>query len=595
MLTSLEAENFKGIAARQRIDFAPLTLLFGANSAGKSTILQALLYLHEVIERGAADVDRTELGGNVLELGGFARLVHRHEANRAIVLRAEFATPGGLERFGRDLTDFPFPDLDDEVESAWLELTIRFLTTTSFRGPIVERAVIGVNGDSEPLVWLEVGATLRDGEPLHARVNLGHQLLVSEARELPGATAIRPDGTQRQITSKHAPADVTEQWEQIAIPEEALHRELEVEGGGIGAGAGLGDGSGFGDGRSLPVFALGRGRLSALPAPGEPLRVIPAGDIEGDKEEVVSLRLQPPSDATKQRIESLESSIAQRERAAQQVRTFLEMVVLGTTAHLASFLRGAQYIGPLRSIPPRGFLYERVGRVTSWADGLAAWDLLLADRLTLVERTNSWLKQLNTGCQVVVQKLFDRGADAEGISDEHVDKTVRRLLLDTGVGSLVLPSEVGAGISQVIPVVVAALEGRFGLTLVEQPEIHVHPAVQVGLGDLFIEAATRDSVRRTLLVETHSEHVILRLLRRIRESSAKQTIPGAKAFTPGDLSVLWVEGTPEGTTLRRLRIDQNGEFMDPWPRGFFDERFEELYGFTPPKASPEAPPVLPKG
>jgi hypothetical protein len=49
MLTSLKIENFKGIATRQRIDFAPLKLLFGANSAGKSTILQALLYLQELI------------------------------------------------------------------------------------------------------------------------------------------------------------------------------------------------------------------------------------------------------------------------------------------------------------------------------------------------------------------------------------------------------------------------------------------------------------------------------------------------------------------------------------------------------------------
>jgi hypothetical protein len=146
MLTSLEIENFKGIGARQRIDFAPLTLLFGANSAGKSSILQALVYLHELIERGSADVDRTELGGHTLELGGFARLVHQHDTTRGIVLCAEFATPGGLERFGRDLSDFSFPDLDDEVESAWLELTIEHRTTTAFRGPIVSQVRIGVNG-----------------------------------------------------------------------------------------------------------------------------------------------------------------------------------------------------------------------------------------------------------------------------------------------------------------------------------------------------------------------------------------------------------------------------------------------------------------
>jgi hypothetical protein len=551
MITALEIENFKGIAARQRIEFAPLTLLFGANSAGKSTILQAVLYLQELIEHGSADVDRTDLGGDVLELGGFARLVHRHEIERAIVLRAEFATPGGLERFGRDLADFPFPDLEDEVDSAWLELTIRFRTTPTFRGPLVERAVIGVNGDSEPLVWIETGASLREGESLQARVNLGHPLLATATRELPGAVITAADGTEQPVTARHAPAEVTEEWEQIAVPEKVLHRMMEAEGGGYGggdgAGAGLGDGSGFGDGRALPVFALSRSRLSALPPVNEPLRVIPFGDESPEKA-----------------------------ATAAQVRTFLEMVVLGTTAQFASFLRDAIYIGPLRAIPPRGFLYERVGRTTNWADGLAAWDLLLGDRGNLVERTNGWLRRLGVGCQVVVQQLFHGGADAEELSEGHVDKTVRRLLLDTGTGSFVLPSEVGAGVSQVIPVVVAALDGRLGLSLVEQPEIHVHPAVQVGLGDLLIDAASREGARRTLLIETHSEHVILRLLRRIRETTEKELPEGAASFAEDKLSVLYVESGPDGVRVRRLRVDERGEFKDRWPKGFFAERMEEL-------------------
>src|SRR4029078_10445837 len=129
-------------------------------------------------------------------------------------------------------------------------------------------------------------------------------------------------------------------------------------------------------------------------------------------------------------------------------------------------------------------------------------------------------------------------------TDGHVGKTVRRLLLDTGAGSLVLPSEVGAGVSQVIPVVVAALEGRAGLALVEQPEIHVHPAVQVGLGDLFIDAVTREGGRRTILVETHREHLILRILRRIREPSERESPEGAPSFAEDKLSVLYVEPMP---------------------------------------------------
>jgi hypothetical protein len=566
MLTSLEIENFKGIGGRQRIDFAPLTLLFGANSAGKSSILQALVYLHELIERGSADVDTTELGGHVLELGGFARLVHQHDIARAIVLRAEFDTPGGLERFGRDLTDFPFPDLDDEVESAWLELTIEHRTTNTFRGPIVSGVRIGVNSDPEPLVWLEVGTTMREGEPLHARVNLGHPLLAIETREQPDCDVIDPDGSQLPITTKRVPADVIEAWEQIAIPEKQLHRDLEMEG----------DGSGLGDGRLLPVFALARARASALPAPGEPLRVVAAGDIEGDKEELVSLQLKRASDAVKRRAEALESSIALRERAAREVRTFLELVVLGTTAQLAGFLSDAQYIGPLRTIPPRGFLYERAGRITSWADGLAAWDLLLADRLTLVERTNEWLRRLNVGCKVVVQQLFEGNADAEDVAANHVDKTVRRLLLDTGAGSFVLPSEVGAGISQLIPVVVAAIEGRGGLSLVEQPEIHVHPAVQVGLGDLLVDAANREGQRRIIFVETHSEHLLLRVMRRMRETHEGTVPDGVRPVLREDVSVVLVEKDGSRSISRRMPLNERGELVKAWPGGFFEEGLREV-------------------
>lgn len=528
MIHALEIENFKGFAARQRFEFAPLTLLFGANSAGKSTILHALLYLHELLERGSADVDRTELGGQVIELGGFARLVHRHEIHRAIVLRVEFATPVSLERFGRDVRDFPFPDLDDEVEKVWLEVTIRHRTEAGFRGALLEEAVLGIAGQTEPLVWLGAGATLREDEPLQARINLGHPLLAEKAQ------------------------DVAEDWEKIAVPEEvARHarvgKKVDEDGGVTEYGANLGDGSGFGDGRSLPIFIVSRTRVSALPPVGEPLRVIPFGD-------------------------STEETMA----IAAQVRTFLEMVVLGTTAHLIAMLRNALYIGPLRTIPPRGFLYERPGRVASWADGLAAWDVLLADRGDLVERTNAWLRKLRAGCQVVVQQLFDRGVDAEDIAAGHVDKTVRRLLLDTGMGSLVLPSEVGAGISQVMPIVVAALEGRGGVSLMEQPEIHVHPGLQVELGDLFIEA-TREGGRSALLVETHAEHVILRLLRRIRETTENELVEGAPSFAPDKLSVLYVERTSDGVRVRRLRVDPHGEFTDRWPKGFFEERAEELF------------------
>jgi predicted ATPase len=100
--------------------------------------------------------------------------------------------------------------------------------------------------------------------------------------------------------------------------------------------------------------------------------------------------------------------------------------------------------------------------------------------------------------------------------------------------------------------------------------------VQVGLGDLFIDSVSRDGGRRTLLVETHSEHLILRLLRRIRETTEKELAENAPSFSEDKLSVLYVESLPDGVRVRRLRVDERGEFKDRWPKGFFAERMEEL-------------------
>src|SRR5216684_8824674 len=85
-LSRIEIENFKGIGTTQSVDLKPITLLFGPNSAGKSTILQALHYLREILERRNADPDQTIAGG-LIDLGGFATLVHGHELNRSVRLR----------------------------------------------------------------------------------------------------------------------------------------------------------------------------------------------------------------------------------------------------------------------------------------------------------------------------------------------------------------------------------------------------------------------------------------------------------------------------------------------------------------------------
>jgi AAA15 family ATPase/GTPase len=76
-ITSITIENFKGIADPVTIPIRPITLLFGKNSSGKSTILQALHYLREVLEHRRPDPDRTQSGGDAIDLGGFQSLTRK--------------------------------------------------------------------------------------------------------------------------------------------------------------------------------------------------------------------------------------------------------------------------------------------------------------------------------------------------------------------------------------------------------------------------------------------------------------------------------------------------------------------------------------
>ena len=102
LITAIEIENFKGIGRPMRVEFRPITLLFGNNSAGKSTVLHALCYAHEILSHRDVDVHKTDIGGDRIDLGGFRNLVHAHDPARPVRLRFElnledWRIPQGLD------------------------------------------------------------------------------------------------------------------------------------------------------------------------------------------------------------------------------------------------------------------------------------------------------------------------------------------------------------------------------------------------------------------------------------------------------------------------------------------------------------------
>ena len=135
--------------------------------------------------------------------------------------------------------------------------------------------------------------------------------------------------------------------------------------------------------------------------------------------------------------------------------------------------------------------------------------------------------------------------------------------------------QVGSGIGYVFPVLAALAEAP-NLAWIEQPELHLHPALQCELGDVVLDAMNEGVGQ--CIVETHSEHFLLRILRRIRQSCSQKKPVKELRWDPNDLSVLYFEPRMDGSsTVRRLRVDVDGDFLDRWPDGFFSERDKELF------------------
>lgn len=232
----------------------------------------------------------------------------------------------------------------------------------------------------------------------------------------------------------------------------------------------------------------------------------------------------------------------------------------------SSFLSvGVTYLGPLRTIPSP-LIKIKKGRF----EEDSVYEELSKNPEKLVD-VNKWLtKELKSSYVLEIKRGTD-GDSSRG--DLHQDKL---LLKDTRTGSEVTLREIGVGISQFLPVLISACVRSHALIIVEQPELHLHPALQAEIGDVFIESALGER-QNTFILETHSEHLILRLLRRIRETTNGELPEGHEPVKPSDVAVIYAEPTEKGTLLKELRITEDGEFADRWPGGFFPERAEELF------------------
>jgi predicted ATPase len=231
------------------------------------------------------------------------------------------------------------------------------------------------------------------------------------------------------------------------------------------------------------------------------------------------------------------------------------------------------YLGPLRDYPQRSYIWSGEEPQDVGRRGELAIPALLAARKsnktisrgkghphqTIEECVATWLRELGL--------IHD--FQLKPIAEDRKEYEVR--VRCSPNAPEVLITDVGFGVSQILPVLVLCYYAKPGATIIlEQPEIHLHPSAQAGLADIFIDAIKTRNVQ--IIVESHSEHLLRRLQRRIAEEKA--------GFTHQDAALYFCNTDDAGTSHKTsLELDSFGN-INNWPEGFFGDEMGELLAMT---------------
>ena len=443
MLTRLKLRNFKPWANSGDIRLRPITGLFGTNSSGKTSLLQALLLLMQTADssdRGA--VFHFGGSGGLVDLGDFRSTVHGH------------------------------------ADRAEMEVSLDWRTAEPFR----------------------VFDT-KKGKTVLSEKDLGFTIVVRDLR-----TAARPPRVTVQTLAYRVG--------------DAVFGMKRKSSGKIDNAYELFDKN------TTFQFIRSQGRPWPLPAPVKSY---------GFPDQV---------------------------RASYQNAGFLTDLELAFETRLDDIF----YLGPLRAYPGRRYDWagEQPPDVGHMGEDVIA--ALLASRergqkispgyrrrkRTLEAHVAHWLKRLGL--------IHDFRVDRIG-GDSHVYQVKVR---KTPTSAEVLITDVGFGVSQILPVLVLCFYVPEGSTIIlEQPEIHLHPMAQSGLAAVFIDVWERRKVQ--VLVESHSEHLLQRLQRRIAEERIAES----------NVSLLFCSPENGHSVMTPLQVDPYGNIKN-WPEHFFGDQFGEI-------------------
>jgi predicted ATPase len=584
-ITALELENFQSIERRTRIEFKPITLMYGPNSAGKSSIFDAIELLQTILDPVKFDQSKA------------ADMVDRwarrpgNDGWRETSLAIEFPfieldADEGWQDIGdlwRDPENWPvgdvpsdgpsfFIDTDDEYilegisgKTVRIELTLKVINKAAIKKCFVSEFSVMLGGSL--IAKLEKSAGSEDDRKI---------------------TNSQDDNMVRWLTLEDELGfTATSLWTRINnLPKE------------------------FGPERLLSKTELGykihqwvlSGSLSPrnldLPADYD----VPFGYasmIEGERSSIcrnlndifflLGAMLWSPLRRS--------PGLVHSDRRAPKPEEALAVVDLGLKGWwdesafapsspaflIKSYARPLDVHYQYLAEVAHAELILRTSKHAFWGGDHAAHHVdTVKTRATILNRVNHHLqkslfteKLYQLTCASTLMVPIDLREDDPWSYYALAQPAAVRLFLQDSTGQKIELHDVGSGVPFVLPVLYAvSAQGFIG---VQQPELHLHPALQSSLADVFIEELHREGCGQ-FVVETHSEHFLLRLLRRIRNTEKGKSLSDDLNLTNEQIAVYYFD--PQvggGTFVSRQLVTPLGDFYNDWPRGFFSERNDDLF------------------
>lgn len=573
-LTAFHIANFKAFADSQRVPLRPITLIYGANSAGKSSVVHALALAHHAIETGDLDTQRTQIGEESIDLGGFRQYVHRRERGRQVELGFEL-DPGHLSG--------QVAELLRSARKILVELAIGMGGRK--KSVRVERFVLKV--DDELLLSMSV----RAGVLLSLDwLDHNHPVFRAFFRALLMASTTVEDIYEEDLVALGQVLD--ELVPGITARSRGLFPRVEEESKGGEVGGKVRE-------DFLPVSHgyrredLARAAQLFLPSA---LRDLIKGLGTALEEEIRRLRYLGPLRSYPPRHLAFSqhydpNRFAGGGYAWDVVRTNEDVrgrvnEWLGDANRLKTpYELEVRDLMPMTEVSkelpaklPKAFLDFTM----SLLEGMEPRSLI---DLLVLARQGTALDPDDLGDIISeIRERMSAASDEEALSERWIEELVKAqsevlqdlVLIDKRTNTRVSHRDVGIGVSQVLPVLVLAYASENELLAIEQPEIHLHPALQAELGDVFLESALGEGLN-TFLIETHSEHLLLRIMRRMRETSAGELPNGVPEVRPDDVMVLFIEPDGPQSIVREMPLNERGELVKAWPGGFFEEGLREIF------------------